>query len=730
MKTHRLFPLWCWLCLLPVFANAQSDLFDFGFTRNPHITVIHPSDTLLQPWTGGMNSIFFSPIDLDLDNYPDLVGFEKHGNRILPFLWQNGQYIHAPQYAHCFPDLHDWAILKDYDGDGKSDIFTYGLAGIRIFHNTSTDTLSFELVTEQLPAWYYNGYVNLYASPDDYLVVDDIDGDGLIDILNFWVLGKYVHYLRNYADSPGLFDMRLEESCWGHFSEADDNNTITLFTDCDAKSDDEPLRHNGSSMLRIDIDGDSIQDLLVGDVDSPHLIYLHNGGTNSDASMDSQDSLFPSNAPVVLYSMPAPAQVQIPGQAHPSLIISPSDPSLAKSQDLQSVWRYDYDTLLHQYTLVQKDFLQKEMIDIGSGCRPVLHDWDGDGLTDLFLANYGQFDSASVVNGFLVSDFSSSIHYYHNEGSTTQPAFRLADTDFGHLRDLNLQALHPTFGDLNDDGLTDMLCGNKEGTLILVPHQRITTGSGDIETNYRGISTDGFSTPQLFDLDNDGRSDLLIGNRRGLISYHHNIGICGMTDFEHVTDTLGQVDVRDFNQSYFGHSVPCFFRDSQLGTVLFCGCESGHIRYYSNIDGNLNGAFTLSEYTLAETVNGQPLRLREGIRTGVAVGMLYGDNMPDMIVGNYAGGVSFFSGSEQMHHGTGIANIHETQYQTYPNPTTGMIFCTSSAPQDPIQTMEIFDLSGRCLLQSGSDHLDLSALANGLYILIINHHSRHKIIKQ
>ena len=677
-----------------------------------------------------MNSVYFSPIDLNLDGTNDLVAFEKHGNRIMPFIWHNGQYLFAPQYAHCFPDLHDWAILKDYDGDGKNDIFTYGLAGIRIFHNTSADTLSFELITDQLPAWYYNGYVNLYASPDDYLVVDDIDGDSLVDILNFWVLGKYVHYLRNYADMPGHFDMRMEESCWGHFSEADDNNIITLFTDCDDKSDGDPLRHTGSSMLRLDVDGDGIQDLLVGDVDSPHLIYLHNGGTNSDAAMDSQDTLFPSLAPVVLYSMPAPAQVLLPGQSRPTLLISPSDPSLTKSQDLQSVWRYDHDTLLHQYTLIQKDFLQEEMIDVGSGCRPVLYDWDGDGLTDMFLANYGQFDSARVVNGFLVSDFSSSIQYYHNEGSATMPAFRLADPDFGHLRDLNLQALHPTFGDLNGDGLADMLCGNEDGSLILVPHQRIATGSGDIETHYLNISTGGFSTPQLFDLDNDGRADLLIGNRRGLISYHRNIGTCGLTDFELITDTLGQVDVRDFSQSYFGHSVPCFFRDPILGTVLFCGCESGHVRYYTHIDGNIGGAFTLSEHTLAETLNGQAIRLREGIRTGVAVGMLNGDNLPDMIIGNYAGGVSFFSGSERMPHGTSIATIHEEKFQIYPNPTTGMLHCAPTLPEDPIHTLEIFDLSGRRLLQSGSSSIDLSSLSNGLYILVINHQSRHKIIKQ
>ncbi|MBO7444961.1 MAG: T9SS type A sorting domain-containing protein [Bacteroidales bacterium] len=721
----RLVLAW-WLCLHSLLPYAQTDLFDYGFTRSQEPLVVQSSDTLAQPWAGGINSVYCSPLDLDLDGTDDLVAFEKHGNRLLPFLLRDGRYHYAPQYLRCFPNLHDWAIFKDYDGDGRHDIFTYGLAGIRVYRNTSTDTLNFSLVTEQLPAWYYNGYVNLYASPDDYLVVDDIDGDGRTDILNFWVLGKYVHYLRNHASDPALFDLRLEESCWGHFSEADDNNTITLFTDCSDKGDG-PLRHTGSSLLWTDVDGDGTHDLLVGDVDSPHLIYLHNGGTDTEAWMDFQDTIFPAHAPVELYSMPAPALVTLPGKVRPSLLISPSDPSLSKSQDRESLWRYDYDTLAQQYTLVEKDYLQGDMIDVGSGCRPVLYDWDDDGLTDLFLANYGEFDSARLDQGFLTSSFSSSIRYYRNIGSSAQPAFQLADDDFGHLRALNLQALHPTFGDLDGDGLPDMLCGNQDGTLLWVPNVRIETGEGMITSHYKDIDVGEYSTPQLFDLDMDGRADLLIGNRRGLISYYRNIGICGIMDFEWITDTLGQVDVRDFSQSYFGHSVPCFFRDPQRGTVLFCGSESGRILYYKDIDGNLDGAFTLAEQTLAETIDGTPYRLREGIRCGAAVGFLDNDGRPDLLIGNYAGGVSLFFGSAPLPHGTDIPQPAESLFQVYPNPTTGMVQCL---PKQEVSSLELFDLSGRRLLQTRQGSLDLSNFASGLYILVINHHTRIKIIKQ
>jgi len=204
-------------CLLFSIAEAQNSWYDFGFERRQSVPVAENAHPLPLAWAGGLNSVRFSEIDLNLDGLPDLLGFEKHGNRLLPFLRTPNGFQYAPQYARCFPDLHDWVILHDYNHDGKTDIFTYGLASVRVFKNISVDTLQFQLEADPLTAFYYNGYTNIYASPDDYLVVDDIDQDGHLDILNFWVLGKYVHHLRNYADEEDPFDFRLDNAGWGQF---------------------------------------------------------------------------------------------------------------------------------------------------------------------------------------------------------------------------------------------------------------------------------------------------------------------------------------------------------------------------------------------------------------------------------------------------------------------------------------------------------------------------------
>ena len=522
--SSRLFSLILSLSLSLSTLSAQVAHFDYGFERNADVPVVENGQTLALPWVGGLNSVRFSEVDLNLDGEPDLLGFEKHGNRILPFLRVGGGYQYAPQYARRFPDLHDWAILHDYDHDGRADIFTYGLASIRVFRNISADSLRFELVADPLTAFYYNGYTNIYASPDDYLVVEDIDSDGHLDILNFWVMGRFVHHLRNYADAGNPFDFRLENECWGHFEEAADNNAVTLFSDCDNKSGDDHTRHTGSSMLLHDFDGNGLPDLLLGDVDSPYNILLYNHGSLSDARMTVQDTAWPLQMPINLYSMPAASFVTLPGRNSPSLVVSPSDPSLTKSQDLNSVWVYDYDTDLQQFTLSQTDFLQREMIDAGSGCHPVLYDFDGDGLTDLFLGNYGQFDSAEVVNGWLESHFSSSVRYYRNTGTASVPVFTLQNRDFGNLKSFGFRALHPTFGDFDGDGLPDMLCGREDGTLVLVPHQRLLTGSGLLTEQYAGVDAGDYSAPQFFDLDGDGKGDLIVGNRRGLLSFFRNTG--------------------------------------------------------------------------------------------------------------------------------------------------------------------------------------------------------------
>lgn len=709
------------------FIVAQNS-YPIGFQRNQNISVIN-DDTLHLAWTGGMNSLAFFAFDLDLDGNNDLIAFEKNGNRLLPFIQHHHQWQYHPEYSHQFPDLHDWAIFKDYDNDGKKDIFTYGLAGIRVFHNISQQYLDFELVNEQLQSFYYTDYSNIYASPDDYLVVDDIDNDGDLDILNFWVLGKFVHFQRNYAVenhfANGFLDFRLEDECWGKFSEGSDNNEITLLSYCEEK-DNQPTRHVGSTMCLTDFNQDGLKDLILGDIDFPQVILLTNGGTPTDALMVAQTANFPTASnPISLFSMPLVSEVDVDNDGQNELIVSPADPSLTKSQNINSVWLYNYDESFQNYTLQTQSFLQDEMIDVGSGAYPVLFDWNNDGLLDLFVGNYGYYDSSAYINGFLNSYYSAAIAYFENVGTADFPAFQLINSDFMNLRHLNLQALYPSFGDLDQDGQVEIICGLSNGTLLFIKDNQLID-------NYLNIDVGDFATPQLFDIDLDGKLDLLIGNRRGQIAYYQNVSTNNQINFNLEDPILGNVDVRNFTLSYFGYATPCFFRQNEE-TKLICGNEQGNLFFYDNIDDNLNGDFHLVTDKLAENINNTAKIIKEGGRIGVTIGRLNNDEFPEMIVGNYAGGLSFFDGTPALP--ISIINAEKDSINIYPNPAENEV--TIELGNNAHADIYIYDVNGKLLQNISSfskiNKLNISNFKSSIFLINIvtdKKSSWHKLIKK
>ena len=180
------------------------------------------------------------------------------------------------------------------------------------------------------------------------------------------------------------------------------------------------------------------------------------------------------------------------------------------------------------------------------------------------------------------SVYRASVAYYKNTGITNQPEFQLINSDFGNLGILEKTGLVPTLGNLTNDELLDMLTGESDGKLIMLKNM----GNGQlkmVDNNYFSIDVGEFSAPQLFDLNKDGLTDLIIGEKNGNLNYFKNQGTSTAPDFVLVTDSLGKINVTNYTLSYYGYSTPCFFRNELGETELVVGSESGQIFYYKNI---------------------------------------------------------------------------------------------------------------------------------------------------
>jgi hypothetical protein len=719
--------------------SAYSQAFhDYGFVKDNSIPVFRtPTIPFAWAWTGGMNNMQFGWLDCNADGKKDLIAFDVHGYRVLPFLRTDSAKLeYAPQYAPYFPELKGFMQLIDFDNDGKEDIFTYHNAGIKVYRNISDTLLKFELFTEQIQSLYAPNQkpINLFCTEGDYLVIRDMDGDGDLDILAFWSLGKYVDYHVNMSvekqGNTNHLEFELADRCWGKFSESGEYNAITLHDNCNGEGFTKQHRHTGSTMLSFDENGDGLADLLLGDMDYPNVMLLTNGGTTNAAYITSKDSLFPSyDVPIQLYSMPCPMRMDVDGDGLDDLLVSPFDLSLTKSENKNSVWFYK-NTASQQnphFTLQTTSFLQNEMLDFGSGAYPVLYDMDGDSLLDLVVGNYGYYDSTTSNGYSITSHYSASIAYFKNTGTASQPVFLFITDDLANLRQLGYTSLIPAIGDLNGNGKPDILLGSANNNLIYLENHSPSNDTVVFATpvfNYQSIQAPEYAAVQLFDLDKDGLLDLIIGARRGNLCFYKNTGSAETPIFTFQTDSLGGVNVRDFNESYFGYATPYFFRTKTDETRLFVASEKGAIEYYKQIDGNIAGSFVkeLDQLLFSDDKNTFPIK--EGIRTSITLGDVNNDGYPDAFIGNFAGGLSFYKGAPPpMKTSVAAPPFEAFSLQVFPNPANDRLYIRIPS-NTVIQSVSIYDRIGRCCIRTNMEReaateIDIVGLAPGVYILRI-----------
>ena len=718
---------------------------NFSLVQQNSIQVIVNNDTLVNPWTGGFNSAQISKIDLNNDQIEDLFVFDRSSDKVITFVSENNNFIYAPEYEKLFPsDLKNWVLLRDFNNDGKKDIFSYVSGGIGLWKNTSSgnelsfNSLSFfqSSINANVPyilSSQYNNDVNIYVVASDVPCISDIDNDGDLDILNFGVQGSVIEYHKNISTHLDTLIFEMKNACWGNFSESGLSNTCTLFDTClfnvpnpeDSISiSRNNLRHSGSTIMSLDLNNDQVKDLILGDVSYSNLVALYNDstGVNLNTSFISQDTLFPSySVPADLHLFPATFYEDMDHDGIKDLIVSPN--SNSESADKESIWFYKNfgGNNSPQFYLQNKNFLQENTIELGRESKPLIVDINNDQILDLLVSNFGEFDLNVPIH------YKSYIESYENVGTNENPIFKKISNDFQNISSIiNEINLIPTLGDLDGDGDLDAIVGDYSGKLHFL--ENISSSPAIINLSisispltdiFNNIFDFGFNAhPTLFDIDNDNDLDLVVGEAIGNLNYIENIGDSSNFNFDLRSETFGGVSVSEW-WTNIGMSSPTFYRNGS-DIELYVGSKRGAIYKYNNINNNLSGNFNLLDSNFNN--------IFAGTHSTPAISDLNNDSLIDFIIGNKRGGLSLFMGSnDSLISNSSILHKLENKYEIFPVPAKDIINIKNLEKQ---LYFEVISLTGRKVKTGYTKGIiPVSKLNNGIYFIMLEDGIHKNILK-
>ena len=569
----------------------------FGFEYDNSIIVNRGGEALTNAWGGGLNYAQISDFDYDFDGDMDLFIFDRSTNNIRVYTQedQGGTKFYQLAYnakANFPSDVRYRATMVDYDNDGRKDLWTYGIGGLKVYRNVGDlgNGIQWVLAENLLYSEYVNGTSNLYVSSSDIPAIVDVDFDGDIDILTFHQGGSNIEFHQNQSMElygiPDSLVFEIKNECWGLFTEEALNNSIILNETnfpCSGSQIVNPLKtgqgpddetaskkHSGSTVLALDMDNSGVYDLVIGDVSFPNLTLLMNGGSapNTNSAMISQDNFFPSNTtPASIQLFPASFYVDVDFDGKRDLLVCANAKNISENESSIRFYKNIGTDATPNFVFTADNFLQNEMIEHGTGSVPVLFDFDEDGLDDLIVANFFRY--------IPLMDKESTIAYYKNTGTASVPEFTYVDYNLFNLDQENfgLRSI-PTFGDVDGDGDKDMFIGVSDGSVVFYQNNSIGSGAvfGSPQVTYLDNNSDpiasfGYTHPQLFDLDNDGLMDLILGSKTGELHYYKNIGTISVPSFELENVQLGNIDIVSNKPDVF--AAPHFFRENGETRLFF-----------------------------------------------------------------------------------------------------------------------------------------------------------------
>ncbi len=629
------------LLLAPLSALSQ-----FTYTIDQSIPVEVNGSTLLNPWAGGLNSAQVNTMDLNADGQSDLVIFDKASSKITTFLASNASYHYAPEYEVLFPsELSTFVVLRDYNCDGKKDLFTFGQIGIFVFKNVtqpgkplSWKKLSFfnsdtgfksdVLLTQGFSK------VNLLPGTNDLPNFADMDGDGDLDVLNMkFVAPSQAEYHKNFSmELYGTCDslaLVRQTQAWGGFLECSCGKIAFGSQTC-AQIGGRIEHTGGKALLTFDADNDGDQDLLFTEETCSRIYYMENQGDAIVAVMNSL-SLFPASNPVGILSYPAPYLEDVDFDGKADLLSSPNlyTRNQLSNDFKQSLWFYKNTgtNQLPSFSFVKSNFLQEDMIDVGDFSAPAFADIDQDGDEDLFIGKYVDVGLRSTIS------------YYKNTGTTIAPSYTLVTDDFIGLSIASFINIKPQFADVDKNGGLDLVFTatnpqNNITSLYYVPSKSSTSPSfGGQQVQVLTLTLSVNENATMMDIDQDGKLDVLIGRSTGALEYWRNTGVGNK--FALANDKflgLGQSPLRQYITAVVGDV------DADGHDDMVVGDQLGRLYVYGDfrtLGTNPQPVTNLVYDSFSKSYTNRNF----GGRLRPTIAHLLGNTQPEIVLGNTLGGI-------------------------------------------------------------------------------------------